>query len=120
MPVQKKKPERNKIPKDQWNLVIRIDENGNEITLEDYDSNQKERILPFQADSISEVAKKELALNRLENVKNYGIFRLPDVGKVDREKAIQLIKEDSEHAKYLIQLELKTIDLMVQRLNSEE
>lgn len=120
MPVQKKKPERNKIPKDQWNLVIGIDENGDEITLEDYDSNQKEGIIPFQVDSIPEAAKKKLALNRLENVKNYGVFRLPGVGKVDREKAIELIKEDSEHAKYLIQLELKTIDLMVQRLKSKE
>ncbi|WP_394975438.1 hypothetical protein [uncultured Croceitalea sp.] len=120
MPLQKKNPERNKIPKDQWDLVVGLDNNGNEITLKDYDSIQKEGVMRIQLDSNRETNRKMIALHRLENVKNYGIFRLPGVGKVDREKAIQLIKENSKHAEYLIQLELKTIDLMVQRLNSTE
>ena len=99
--------------------MVGYGEDGKEITLEDYNKIQKNEFVPSKFKSIREDNKREIALARLNKVKNYGVFRLPRVGRVDKERAIELILENSEHADYLINLELKTIDLMVKRLKSK-
>ena len=118
---------------DQWDLIIGYDNNEKPITLREYVSRGKEQInlSPFRIQketnklSILESAeifdlKKQLVLERINNIKEFSDFVHPEFGIVSKEKALNIIENDLEGAEELISLELENIEFILNNINIDE
>ena len=89
-----------KIPKDQWDLPIGFMPNGIPITLNNYKDVGIHTITKkLNERNIDLVEIKELVLNRLKKVKNYGAFSF-NKERVDREIAIKEVEKGTPLGDY--------------------
>lgn len=108
-----------KIPSDQWDLPIGYKSDGTLITLNDYNSLDIHTITEqVEKKNLRSEEKKQLVLNRIKSVKNYGSFSFNDV-RVDREKAIMEVQTNSPLGDYIIEIEMETINAMLEVLNQD-
>ncbi len=110
--------EHPQIPNDQWDLPIGFMLNGAPITLNNYSGigmyTMSER---FNEKDYDSEEMKQLVLNRIRSVDNYGTFSFNKV-RVDREMAIKEVEEGTELGDYIIEIEMETITAMIEVLNN--
>ena len=118
---------------DQWDLIIGYDNNEKPITLREYVRKGKETInlSPFHIQKETNKfsilksveflgLKKKLALERINNVKEFADFVHPEFGIVSKEKALNIIENDLEGAEELISLELENVEFILNNINVDK
>ena len=109
------------ISKEQWNLPIGHDENGNSITLKEYSemlqNESTERMSIIIAENVNN--KEELSIQRVIKNENYQSFQVGTYGEVDKDSAINAIKSQNELGKYLVKVEINTIQSVLKELSNE-
>ena len=108
-----------KIPDDQWDLPIGYKSDGTPITLSGYQGLDIYTIAEqFDGKNLKSEEKKQLVLNRIKNVENYGSFSFNNV-RVDRETAIKEVQADTPLGDYIIEIEMETINALIEVLKQD-
>ncbi|MFM9947381.1 MAG: hypothetical protein ACKV1O_05535 [Saprospiraceae bacterium] len=106
-----------KIPNDQWDLPIGYMSDGTPITLSGYQGfDISSKAEQFDEKNLKLEEKKQLVLNRIKSVENYGSFSFNNV-RVDRETAINEVQADTPLGDYIIEIEMETINALIEILN---
>lgn len=108
-----------KIPNDQWDLPIGYMPDGTPITLSNYQSLDVNTIAEqFNEKKFRSEEKRQLVLNRIKNVENYGSFSFNNE-RVDRGRAIKAVQANTELGDYIIEIEMETIKALIEVLNQD-
>jgi hypothetical protein len=97
------------VPEDQWKLPIGYSENGNPITLLEY---QEKPNVVASLESLSSKSKKILVAERIRLNKSYPTRFMVGVGLVDKKVALEEVQKESSAGKFIIESEQKVINRM--------